>query len=1159
MLQLAAAGELDLADAAGRAAGLLFSLRREASELGEINDILVKTFQTLRTDVEQLTEGLVKVGSIADSAGVPLENLTVALGTLIATGQQGAEAGTALRGILARMISTSGPAAKALDKLSLAVRGNEFTFKSLIDTVRLFEEAQAKGILDSTSATSLALTAFGLRAGPAFATLLKQGSSALENYVDIVKDSEGVAAGAAATLLEGLVGAFIKLKSAATEVLISLGTEGGVLSSLTVFTKAATNATSAMALWINQNPGWVKALTISAAAVGVLSLAVAGLTTALTAASAAFLALSASTLPGAALAVKGITGSVLLLSVALKAIPFVALGAAAAYVTVEFVKTSNAMYEVRREAERLGTTVDEVNRKMREGIRTMDAFIENDLAERTNQTGRALAEAGERGEELGLAVEEVGTKVSTAAVSVDDLAEATGGYGMAMEEAASTSKRASAELFDLKLALEQVAAAADKRFAEAMAKVSEYMTLMEQAGKRQIELLRRGEAIGEAPTVPDIAAGEIERPDAAPPPTLYRPGEQTGQQLPNPFPDVQKSRGAWRRIADDIGSFSRSSAVAIEGMVQVGIETLFGREGLFGGTWEDRFRVIAANFTRIISRSLGRELVGFAARGIKAIGGLIGGRGRTGALGRVGQQSDVALGGVQRLFKGIGSSALGADRELGGLQSTLRNLGGLPGLGGQVALEADIGGFGQKLKDAFRAIWKFFSDIGKAAWKAVATVGRTIWKVVEPAMQALWTAFSGLGKLAWQGLGAIAQGVLAGIKALFGPLWDAFAALGKLAWSGIRAIGEAIWPLLRGAAELFWSGVTALAKLAWAGIKAVGLAIWEAIKTAGTAIWGVIKPVAMAFWDALSTIGKAVWPAIRAAGIAIWDTVGSPLWSAVKAFWGALRKLGESVWDALAGRAAKSLVESINGVSDIPGLGGQPDIGRPGGQQDTGSNRGGGVTGIIGAVTGIGSLISDVITNVQTRTTNDRLAQITHWLSQAQTQRDQWGNHFSTIWLRLEQFLATSIPPAVTHGLLSAANDARNRLLILRDTVVEANMLLMETLTLQHQLELTALSAEGAIAGSVRQHSVVTREQGSAVVSAIRASTSSISSAIASIDVRPVVNVNVSSPSPSRSTPTSTRSTSTTRTASAGGTRRTQEDATDSLSRAVSRSVRRVA
>ena len=1175
-LELAAAGQLELADAADITAKVMRGMGLETEDLGRINEALVSTANNSNTSVAQMGQAMRKAAPLANTLGVSLEEVSAAIGILGNAGIQAEEAGTGLRQVMVRLINPTGNARKVLDALSQRVTGADFSFKSLTDTLELFEAGMASD--------AEILQVFEARAGSVFLSLANQGVPAFQALHKVINDSEGAAREAANTLLQGLAGSLTKLKSAAGEVLIAFGYNGGVLDALTAFTDVVTRAAVAVGEWINRNPGWTKAIAATTAAVGALSLAVAGLATAATAASAAFLAMSASTLPGMAVALKAVTGAAIATGLAIKAIPFVALAAAAAYVVVEFVKTSNAMYDVRREAERLGTTVDEVNRKFREGVRAMDEYIaaDNLLSERASATGRALAEAASKGERLGLAVGETAEAAAAAIPSVDELRETVGGYNSELLESETLSKRAAAELFSLAAAMDRAAKAAAERFADAMRRVSEYVTLMEQAGRKQIELLRRGEAIGEAPTVPDIVTPEIEAPAAPPPPTLYRPGEDRTEQIARPFPNAPAADpGFWARLGKDIGDFSRASGSAIEGLTQSGIEALFGRDGLFGVTWEDRFKTISADFIRVISRSLGRELAGFAARGIKAIGGLIGGRGRTGALGRVGQQSDVALGGVQRLFKGVGTSALGADRELGGLQSTLRNLGGLPGLGGQVALEADIGGFGQKLKDAFRAIWKFFSDIGKAAWKAVATVGRTIWKVVEPAMQALWTAFAGLGKLAWQGLGAIAQGVLAGIKALFGPLWDAFAALGKLAWSGIRAIGEAIWPLLRGAAELFWSGVKALAQLAWAGIKAiataiwpairaagelawagiktVGLAIWEAIKTAGTAIWGVIKPVAMAFWDALSTIGKAVWPAIRAAGIAIWDTVGSPLWSAVKAFWGALRKLGESVWDALAGRAAKSLVESFNGVSgDIPGLGGQPGAGA-GGQPDTGNKRGGGVTGIISAVTGIGSLISDVITNVQTRTTNDRLAQITHWLSQAQTQRDQWGNHFSTIWLRLEQFLATSIPPAVTHGLLSAANDTRNRLLILRDAVVEANMLLMETLTLQGQLELAALSAEGAIAGSVRQQSVVTREQGSAVVSAIRASTSSISSAIASIDVRPVVNVNVSSPSPSRSTPSNTRSASTTRTASAGGTRRTQEDATDSLSRAVSRSVRRVA
>ena len=1045
-LDLAAAGQLDLAEAADKATNVLAGLGLSIEELGRVNDVMVRTAQSANTNVSQMAEAMKSAGNIGSTLGLEIEDVAAAIGILGNVGLQGEEAGTALRNAMARLIGPTGEARNILDRLSQSLDGTDFQFTNIVDVVRLFEAEIARG-RDQMEVTAEIFDVFGLRAGPAFAALLKQGSGALADLTSTVRDSEGAARDAAEVLLEGLSGAFTQLSSKANSFAISLAEEGGLLDVVTAVTLRIAEVVGAMTDWIREHPILTKVLVGLGVTVAGVSLAVAGLTTGMLLLSGAISALTASTLPGAALALKGLTGAITgasvaagLLTASLKILLPAALLLALGYLIRDIYRTVDGWIAARREAKRFGTTIAEVEQEAVRSVRTMGDAMDRHLRTRTEQTADALRMAAERNADMVREARMAEEALRKAGEAAKAAGEGVGELGSAVSEAAEEIRR-----FDLSLLREELSET--DRYIQS--RIADLQRRAEAAGRRAADAVADTPPL-EIPIQPvppsDDVLQDILRPDLPPPPDFEEQRargaiERTGT---TPLADLREAvlqarqdyetiveladvgqvgRGDVRRARDQVreaqreleeavrgrsgggfsgtleslGEFATGSAQSIEGLVQSGIESLFGRRGLFGTTWEERFRAIGEDFTRTIVGSLSRDLASFAANGVKALIGLIGGRGRKGALGRVSDRSDDALGGVRRLFTGIGTSAAGADRELSGLQSSLFGLGGLggfrlPGLDlGLGDLDLGLDKLGDRIKEVFREVWEFFEDIGRKAWAAIEKVGRAIWvgistigrafwdvmreigkgtwRLIEAAGKAIWAGIAAVGRAIWAGIEAIARvfwnvmetlgrGIWAGIEAAGKAIWVGISTIGRAFWDVMREIGKGIWRLIAAAGRGIWAGIETVARAFWEAIRTLGEAIWTGIEAIGRGIWEVGKALwnaVKAFWDGIKALGEGIWDGIRMAGISIWE-VGKALWNAIKVFWGAVRKLGVSIWETIAGEAAKSVLKALGLVQSAEIGAGllSGALRAPGG---VGGGGGGGLLPILNFVTGVADTV----------------------------------------------------------------------------------------------------------------------------------------------------------------------------------------------------------
>lgn len=214
LLDLAAAGQLDLARAADITTNIMSGFNMEADKTQQVADMLAAAAASANTDVEQLGSAMSYVAPVAAGAGIKIEETAAAIGILSNAGIQGERAGTALRGMIASLQNPTGQTAKALEDLGLSAEDVNPSMHSLSDILKTLEEAG----IDSSQAMQLV----GVEAGPALLAMLTQGSTGLTAYTAELANSEGAANKMATTMQDNLGGRIKELQSAFEEVAITI-------------------------------------------------------------------------------------------------------------------------------------------------------------------------------------------------------------------------------------------------------------------------------------------------------------------------------------------------------------------------------------------------------------------------------------------------------------------------------------------------------------------------------------------------------------------------------------------------------------------------------------------------------------------------------------------------------------------------------------------------------------------------------------------------------------------------------------------------------------------------------------------------------------------------------------------------------------------------
>ena len=222
-LNLAAAGNLDLATASDIASDVLTAFGMKASQLNIITDQMAKTATTANTTVQMMGDSLRYVAPAASAAGAKLEEVNAMIGILGSAGVKASMAGTQLRMVYAQLMS--GKTQKKLDKYEISVRD---TNKNIKDMATLIEEMKRKGLTPEDM-----MKVFDVRAGTSMQILFKKGAEGLREYTEQVKDSKGEAERLAREMTNNVSDQLRLLNSAWEGLIATIDSGDGVISNTT--------------------------------------------------------------------------------------------------------------------------------------------------------------------------------------------------------------------------------------------------------------------------------------------------------------------------------------------------------------------------------------------------------------------------------------------------------------------------------------------------------------------------------------------------------------------------------------------------------------------------------------------------------------------------------------------------------------------------------------------------------------------------------------------------------------------------------------------------------------------------------------------------------------------------------------------------------------
>ena len=221
LLNLASAGDLDLATATDIASGTIKAFSLNASDASHVADVLALSASDTNSDVTDLGESMKYVAPVSQSLGISLEDTAAAVGLLSNANIKGSQSGTVLRQTMARLASPTDAAAKYMQMYGINAfdaQGNMKPLSGVIDNLN-----SSLGKLTSQQRANVISTIFGTESMSGVLALMNQGGKSVGDLSQQLKDANGAAKQMADTKLDNLQGQWIKLKAAVEHMQITLG------------------------------------------------------------------------------------------------------------------------------------------------------------------------------------------------------------------------------------------------------------------------------------------------------------------------------------------------------------------------------------------------------------------------------------------------------------------------------------------------------------------------------------------------------------------------------------------------------------------------------------------------------------------------------------------------------------------------------------------------------------------------------------------------------------------------------------------------------------------------------------------------------------------------------------------------------------------------
>lgn len=256
VLNLAAAADMDLAKASDTVTDYVSAFSntwdKAEKELGDsistgeraaqMVDIMAFAQANSNASADQLADAWRNCAANLNAAGQDVQTTTSFLEAMANQGLKGSEAGTAMAAMMRDITAKMEDGCISIGETSVAVKDAEGNFRDLTDIMKDVEAAtNGMGEAERAAALSKTFTADSQRG---VNLLLNEGMSKVEGYEEALRNCEGAAEKAAATMNDNLAGDLKTLGSAWEAVQISISEK--VEPALRLVTQTATKVLSAV-------------------------------------------------------------------------------------------------------------------------------------------------------------------------------------------------------------------------------------------------------------------------------------------------------------------------------------------------------------------------------------------------------------------------------------------------------------------------------------------------------------------------------------------------------------------------------------------------------------------------------------------------------------------------------------------------------------------------------------------------------------------------------------------------------------------------------------------------------------------------------------------------------------------------------------------------
>lgn len=288
-VNLAAAGGIDLPEAAEIAANALGQFQLKASDLAHVVDLIAGAANASAISVSDFNLAMKQSGAVANLVGVSFDDLATAIAIMGRNGIKGSDAGTSLKTMLLNLQPATAKQAEEFKRLGIITKNGTNIFfdahgnlKSLADISGILADKTKNMTAAQRSATLEIL--FGSDAIRAAAILTKNGADGFESMAAAMNKIK--AADVAKTRLDNVAGSIEQLKGSLETAAITIGSALlPAIRKITDFITALTNKFN------NLDPRWQKLIAFAAvgaaallalvSAIAAIGFAITGVSTAL--------------------------------------------------------------------------------------------------------------------------------------------------------------------------------------------------------------------------------------------------------------------------------------------------------------------------------------------------------------------------------------------------------------------------------------------------------------------------------------------------------------------------------------------------------------------------------------------------------------------------------------------------------------------------------------------------------------------------------------------------------------------------------------------------------------------------------------------------------------------------------------------------------------